>query len=467
MRRATRNTLLLLALAVPTARAVAAECGGSIPCGCGDTVTGHAVLREDLGPCDANGLVLNGDAVLDCAGHWIRAAERPPEPRRTEPRPGEPSRAAATFGVILDRTRGALVRNCKITGFSYGVEFSGARDSRLVGSEVWKNGDFKTNVGYGVHLSRSQGNTVETCTVHESADEGIHIGSGSDRNVVTGNEAYDNTRENYYVLSARGNRLVRNRGRGAVSANLYMKHAIETVVEGNQFESRPVVVRGRSVRNVFADNVLGGGVKLEAYGEAEAEVPTENVVRGGRILGSGPCVELTGARQNRLEALRLEGCRGIVARARGAAVNDVVAFDVAGVRLDLSGGAVLRLLTPLRVEVRGPRGEAVPDARVEAVDRSGEVLATGRTDRTGVAALDVPMHSVNAAGLVPLPPPTLVATAEGVGSGRLALSDPPPPRPTVRLGTADASAPSAPSTKRGPTRPAPPKKSAPRPTSVP
>jgi parallel beta-helix repeat protein len=466
VRRATPTTLLLVLLlaAAPTR---AAECGGSTPCACGDTLTGEAVLREDLGPCAGNGLVLNGDAILDCRGHTIRGAGRPLEPRRVEADGSERGgRTSGTFGVTLDRTRGAVVRNCKVTGFTYGVEFSGARDSRLVGSEVWKNGDVGARVGYGVHVSRSQGNSIENCVVRESADEGIHIGSGSDRNVVVGNEAYDNSRENYYVLSAAGNRLLRNRGRGAVSANLYMKHATDTVVEGNQFEGRPVVVRGRSARNVFADNLLGGGIKFEPYGDREPEAPTANVIRAGRIRGATtPCVELVEARQNRVEAPKLEGCAGIVARARGRTENDLVGVEFTKIRLDLSGGAALRLLAPLRVEVLGSAGGVVPRAKVEVRDRRGQAVATATSDATGVAMLEVPTHLVNAAGLVPLGPGQLVGRADGYAPGRLALAEPLPTRATLRLPAVGVVPPMPPPPRER--RPPPRRKSPPRPTSVP
>src|SRR5262245_1490800 len=287
--------LLLLATTVD-----AGECGGPVPCGCGDTLTGVTRLRADLGPCERDGLVLRFGAVLDCGGHTISGdgSDRRDQP----PRRGDDDRLPA-FGIVLDGTTGAVVQDCKVTGFDYGIELSAARDSRVSGVEVFHNGDFQHRVGYGIHLSRSYGNTIERSLVRDSADEGIHIGSDSDRNTVARTRAHDNGRENFYILNARGNRLVGNHGWGLVSANLYMKNAVDNVIEDNRLGLLPGVVRGGSEGNVFAANLLGGGVKFQPLSDGKPASPSRNVIRGGRVEGDEACVELQEARDNRLEEI--------------------------------------------------------------------------------------------------------------------------------------------------------------------
>jgi parallel beta-helix repeat protein len=420
----------LALLALLAAPLLGGECGGDVPCGCGDTLTGTARLAKDLGPCERDGLVLRFGAVLDCAGHTIRGEA--PEKRDAAPR-AEKDRLPS-FGVILDDTTGALVQGCKITGFDYGIELSGARDSRVSGVEVFRNGDFQHKVGYGIHLSRSYGNTIERSLVRDSADEGIHIGTDSDRNTVVGNRAHDNGRENFYVLNARGNRLVGNHGWGAVSANLYMKNAVDTVVEDNRFETRPVVVRGASQGNVFTANVLGGGVKFQPLdGDGKPTFPSDNIVRGGSVGGDGACVELLDARNNRLEEIQFTGCRSVVARSIDTAANTLVGVDVAKLRLNLLGGAILNLGAPVRVEVRGRGGKAVSGAQIELRDSTGSVHEGPTTDKTGAARCIVPTHVVNALGLSDLTPVTVQVSADGNGEGRVILDDPPPPKVTITL----------------------------------
>src|SRR6185503_16671133 len=306
------RTLGALALTVLLAAPVrAGECGGPVPCDCGDTLTGATRLTRNLGPCDQDGLVLRFGAVLDCDGHTITGEA--PAKREAAPRANKDS--LPSFGLILDHTTGALVQDCKITGFDYGIELSNARDSRVTGVEVFHNGDFQHRVGYGIHFSRSYGNTIERSLVRDSADEGIHIGTDSDRNTVARTRAHDNGRENFYILNARGNRLVGNHGWGDVSANLYMKNAVDNVIEDNRFEVRPVVVRGESEGNVFAANMLGGGLKFQPLGDSKPPAsPSRNVIRGGRVDGDEACVELQEARENRLEEIQFGSCRGVVAR---------------------------------------------------------------------------------------------------------------------------------------------------------
>jgi len=419
--------ILVLLLLATAARA--GECGGPVPCTCGDTLTGATRLTADLGPCERDGLVLRFGAVLDCAGHTIRGAGA--GGREVAPR-GDKDRLPS-FGVILDGTTGALVQDCKVTGFDYGFELSGARDSRVSGVEAFHNGDFQHRVGYGIHLSRSYGNTIERSLIRDSADEGIHIGTDSDRNTIAGNRAHDNGRENFYVLNARGNRLVGNHGWGDVSANLYMKNAVDNVVEDNRFETRPVVVRGASQGNVFAANVLGGGIKFQPLDGDKPTSPSRNVVRAGQVGGAGDCVELHEARDNRLEDIDFGRCRTVIARATAPAANDLVGVDVARLRLNLVGGAVLNLGTPVRLEVRAAGGRPIAGADIEMRDAMGGAHEVPASDASGIARCVVPTHMVNAMGLVALTPVVVSVRAAGYADGRIVLDDPPSARVTVTL----------------------------------
>ena len=425
------RTLGALALTVLLAAPVrAGECGGPVPCDCGDTLTGATRLSRNLGPCEQDGLVLRFGAVLDCDGHTITGEA----PTKREAAPRAQKDSVPSFGIVLDNTTGALVQDCKVTGFDYGIELSNARDSRVTGVEVFHNGDFQHRVGYGIHLSRSYGNTIERSLVRDSADEGIHIGSDSDRNTVASNRAHDNGRENFYILNARGNRLIGNHGWGGVSANLYMKNAVDNVVEDNRFETRPVVVRGASQGNVFAANVLGGGIKFQPLGDdGKATSPSGNVVRGGKVAGDAACVELLDARDNRLEEVEFSGCQSVVARAVDTAANTFVGVDVSRVRLNLLGGAILNLGAPVRVEVRGRGGKPVAGAKIELRDVTGNVHPAPASDKTGAARCIVPTHVVNALGLSELTPVAVRVSADGNGDGRVVIEDPPPAKVTVTL----------------------------------
>ena len=50
----------------------AGDCGGSVPCQCGDKVVADYQMTVDLGPCAAHGLHLTSGVTLDCRKHVIR-----------------------------------------------------------------------------------------------------------------------------------------------------------------------------------------------------------------------------------------------------------------------------------------------------------------------------------------------------------------------------------------------------------
>jgi parallel beta-helix repeat protein len=396
-----------------------AQCGGEVLCLCGDVVSGEYRLPADLGPCPADGLVLRGGAVLDCQGHTIRGAGDQ----------GEGGADVPGVGIVLDSTHEATVRGCTVTGFHTGIEFREANRNTLLGSTVFRNGDFRKRTGYGIHFSRSGENTVRDCTVHTSADEGIHVGRGSHDNTLVENSLYDNGRENLYVLDARGTRLLRNRVRGKVSAALYMKHATASHVEANQFEDRPVVILGRSSGNVFIDNRFGAGLKLEAYGgKADSAAPTGNVVRGGQLAGRGSCLSFVDASGNRIETVALSECQRITAFSERPTMNDFIDISLEHIPLDLAGGATLGLLSRVQVQVLDGRGAPVPGVQIELRDRTGQASEGPRTDGTGTVELMVPTHVMSAGSLVVLTPVELRLQADGYAVLKTQLGDPLPPR---------------------------------------
>ncbi len=403
-----------------------ADCGDGVECRCGDVVRGRARLAADLGPCAADGLTLREGALLDCDGHTIRGVLPPP---------GVAGRAPETLGIVLDRTVGAVVRNCTVTGFRTGIMLREARRSTVMGCHAIRNGDMRSRVGYGIHLARSQENTIIDCTVRESADEGIHVGGGSDDNALLNIEAYDNGRENFYVLSARGTHVRGSRAGGKVSANLYLKHATGSRVEENHFTERPVVVRGRSVDNVFSANVFAGGLSFRAYPDwgPGAVGPERNVVRGGALSGTGRCLEFADATDNEIDGVRLDGCGKISARSEKMTSNRIIGVPLEGVPLDLAGGATLRLLASLAVATVDETGAPVPDARIEVRGPHGDPATTATTDKQGLASLRVQTHLLTPAHLMATTPVTLRVAARGYGERETELPTVLPAQITITL----------------------------------
>jgi parallel beta-helix repeat protein len=377
------------------------------------------MLSGDLGPCPENGLVVTGNAELDCGNRLIRGMGQPAD--------GSPS--PETTGILLRKAKGAVVRNCRVSGFRTGIELRETEASTVAGATVFDNGDFRSRVGYGVHLNRSVQNTIRDSTIRANADEGVHVGHGSNDNVLLSNEAYDNGRENFYVLSAQGTQISKNSLGGKVSAALYMKHATLSRVEANQVKDRPVVIRGNSSGNVFVDNDLEGGLVVSSYvDKRETARPTANLFRGGRISGSQVCLSFTETTGNRIEGAQIAPpCRRIAAHSAVLTTNLFVGVSMERIRLDLSGGANLRLLGPVRVTAVDVDGVPVANAQLTIRDKMGETNDGVRTDASGIADLIVPTHLVNAAGLVALSPVAVQLRADGFLPVDSVLDEPLPP----------------------------------------
>ena len=158
----------------------AGNCGGDVACRCGDTLRGATTLQEDLTDCPGDGLRLVGASRLDCAGRAIVGG-------------------TGGRGVVLDRTQGAAVRNCRIEGFRTGVRIRGGGAGLVAGNEI------VDSRRYGIELARgTRENLLVLNLVRNSGDEGIHIGTGSDGTRVLGNEIVGSSAEGIYVLSSHG-----------------------------------------------------------------------------------------------------------------------------------------------------------------------------------------------------------------------------------------------------------------------
>jgi parallel beta-helix repeat protein len=398
-----------------------AECGGTVPCACGDVIRGQYRMSGDLGPCPGNGLTLVGNAVLDCRAHVIRG-------------PGQPlDRGEFTTGVgiVLKRTDGAVVRNCGVTGFLKGIELREAHRSTVEQATVFDNGDQRKRVGYGIHLNRSVGNTVRHSTVRKSADEGIHVGTDSNDNTLVSNTFQDNGRENIYLLNVRGAKILLNGLSGRVSAAMYMKHTSLSQVEGNHFGDRPVVIRGNASGNVFVDNDFDGGIVMRSFTDGTA--PTANLIRGGRVAGRQVCVAFSEAMGNKFEAVDTTECRRMTAHSTRLTANAFVDMPLERITLDLSGGATFRLQWRVRARIMSAEGSPVPKADITLRDRAGETVDELQSDASGRVEITVPTHVVNAAALVSLTPAELRVSADGFEPAQSVLAEPFPTELTLTL----------------------------------
>src|SRR5262245_22464012 len=202
--------------------ALADKCGGDRECQCGDSVVRDYRLPADLGPCPANGLEIGGPVELDGGGHTILGS------------------AGKGFGVRLAAgASGSRVRNLKVTRFGRGVRLQDVRGVRVEDVEAYRNGDMREHEGYGIDVAKgATDNLLSRVKVHDNADEGIHFGARAQGNRVVDADVSSNYRENVYVLATEGTRVERSRLRspGQGAANVYIKFARDTRLDGNRID---------------------------------------------------------------------------------------------------------------------------------------------------------------------------------------------------------------------------------------
>jgi cysteine-rich repeat protein/parallel beta-helix repeat protein len=100
-----------------------AECGGSVPCNCGDSLTSDYVMTSDLEGCGLGINIQADNIVLDCDNHKITANNAP-----------------NSIGISLSNRNGVTIKNCEISGFDIGVSLYGSNSNQLRYLVVHDNG---------------------------------------------------------------------------------------------------------------------------------------------------------------------------------------------------------------------------------------------------------------------------------------------------------------------------------------
>jgi parallel beta-helix repeat protein len=269
----------------------AADCGGSLPCRCGDTVQGAAILTADLGICPGTGLQLVSGSRLDCDGHIITGSNL----------------SAAKYGILLDEAVGARVSNCHVTGFRRNLRIVGGKANTVKDSEFFGG-------RYGMDLAdATTHNDIIGNYIHGNRDEGIHVGTGADDTTISDNVFDANKLEHVYLLNVNRCKVTNNTFGKNRAAAIFVKHSGDNTISGNTVVDAQIQVRGGSVDNVFESNQLLGkttnGYIFEAYLEPTGwTYPHDNSVRGGLIQRAKVCARFLGSYDNLIDRLQVKRC---------------------------------------------------------------------------------------------------------------------------------------------------------------
>lgn len=201
---------LLLLVLIPST-AYAAECGGDVPCFCGDTLVESRTLTSldqvTLATCPSDGLRIYDDGVaLDCGGRTIEG-------------PG-------VYDGIITEAVGVTIRNCVVRNFINGIFLNGTNQSFVIGNTVFDNSRS------GIFLNRSTGNMVEDNTADGNNDGAGIYAIGGTGNVYSRNSASYSSRG--IAIANTGNARIENNTASHNSRyGIYLSGATNSIVINN------------------------------------------------------------------------------------------------------------------------------------------------------------------------------------------------------------------------------------------
>jgi hypothetical protein len=246
--------LLFASLLLFVTPAQAANCGGSIPCACGDTVTTHYVMPAALACPTGHGLRVGSGVTLNCNGNNLYGAGLP-----------------ETYGIYLSGTTGAYVVNCNTYYWDRGIRLNNAHRNTLQTISTAVNGNQTLHTGYGIDLAGgSSSNYFLQVNAIANYDEGVHVGTGANENIFYQGEYCGNFRENLYFLANRDNTVHSASighscyGYTSGSNSVYVKDGTHNHFLFNQIRERQFHVTGNSNGTVLFQNQFIGTIYKES-----------------------------------------------------------------------------------------------------------------------------------------------------------------------------------------------------------
>lgn len=279
MKRLTAFVVLSL-LVLSSSFAWAKDCGNGVAtCACGDKVVADWTLSANMTCSTTNGLRVGSGVVLDGNHKSLTGT------------------GSAQVGILIEGNGATIMLFDHITGFDQaGVAFAGnsaVYNNHLYASGMHNNGS--SAGAYGVDIrGGSGGNRVNSCTIYNNGDEGIHAGTGS--NVIEWNDITNHPDANIYLVNSNGNSIHHNFTSGGGN-NVYIKDSDDNVLADNEWENRPFIITHNSDGNQsLRDKFYGVYTRLLASGSL---VPNNNIFDSAQFRNaSGICVESTGATGN-------------------------------------------------------------------------------------------------------------------------------------------------------------------------
>lgn len=204
------------------------NCGGEIPCNCGDILVSNHIMNYDLSNCSSNGIIIPSgvnSTTLDCDGHSITGTS-----------------LESSYGITSIDNSNNKIKNCIISNFEDGIYF---RDST---SNTVENSSLNNNMKQGVRVRHSCYNhTIRNNLFFSNNFAGILLDDCNNdiplenNNLIEYNEFFDN---GLYGIQ------IHNSGKNYITDNFFH----DNLNYGILLES------GASTDNLFRGNTFNNNV---------------------------------------------------------------------------------------------------------------------------------------------------------------------------------------------------------------
>ncbi|MCA1683637.1 MAG: DUF11 domain-containing protein, partial [Actinobacteria bacterium] len=253
--------------------------------GCGQVLSRSTRLREDIGPCPGDGIIIGADGItVNLGGHTIFGFEGP----------GSGNAA----GIRFPMRRRVTVLNGTVSGFDGGVLINGGRSNQVrnmtISDNVGPDDAFNAELGDGIAIFDSPSNRiVDNVITGNGIFDGIGVlGGASDGTIIAGNTV-DGTIGPSDGGPAGQGIIVNAAGLGVNDGSIIVGTRIEdNIVRGSGSAGVANInsVDSQILTNVVEDNGLanaqGNGIGLQ-LGPASQASATRALVQGNEVHGNG------------------------------------------------------------------------------------------------------------------------------------------------------------------------------------
>ncbi|MEM3654348.1 MAG: NosD domain-containing protein [Candidatus Micrarchaeia archaeon] len=257
---ASLNSLILFFVLLSIS--FAANCGGSTPCNCGDTIIENYTMTSDL-PCSGTALTIGADNItLDCQGHTIETID------------------GNGKGIYLNGRNNVTIKNCIIDGnysgtssyYIYGIHAQYSNNLSIQNNTLFDNFN-------GIFLEYTTNSNITENNASNNGNYGIFLQQQCNNNIISDNYASNNYYGNIFIAwNSQNNQIINNEVSLGMSGILSQYNIDNVTIANNTIAS----INGNGIdlygvtNSYITNNNASGNSANGIYSSSSSSVLFEN-----------------------------------------------------------------------------------------------------------------------------------------------------------------------------------------------